>query len=143
MNWGENLTMVGAIRRRRRVTLGTYWRGTTRTRFVRWVRRHLGPRLRPGDIVVMDRLPVHRAAAVRAALTACGATLKLLPAYSPDLNPIEPALGHMKKYMRAAAPTTGTELRRAARRGWRRITPHHCRQWFAHAGYGRGSANRD
>jgi len=143
MNWGQNLTMIGAIRRRRWVTLGTHWRGTTHEKFQRWVRRQLAPRLGVGDVVLMDRLPVHRTPAVRALIEARGATLRLLPPYSPDLNPIEPAWGLVKKRLRTIAARTGPGLRRAAYRARRVITQTHCQRWFAHSGYVSSTANRD
>lgn len=135
MDWGTNLTMIGAIRCRRWVTLGTHWRGTTRDRFLDWVARRLAPRLHPGDVVLMDRLPVHRTAGVRVLIEARGATLRLLPPYSPDFNPIEPAWGLVKKQLRTIAPRTSRHLRRAVHRARRVVTPRHCHQWFAHAGY--------
>ena len=135
MNWGENLTMIGAIRRGRWLTMGTHWRGTTRDKFLSWVARRLAPRLRPGDVVLMDRLPVHRIPAVRQVIEARRARLRLLPPYSPDFNPIEPAWGLVKKRLRTLAPRTAHHLRRDAHRARRVITPTHCRRWFAHAGY--------
>ena len=49
----------------------------------------LVPSLRPGDVVVMDNLAAHKSAAVRRLVEAAGASVWFLPAYSPDLNPIE------------------------------------------------------
>jgi transposase len=143
MDWGTNLTMIGAIRRDRWVTLGTHWRGTTTERFLDWVARRLVPQLRRGDVVLMDRLPVHRAAGVRTLIERAGATLRLLPPYSPDLNPIEPAWGLVKKRLRTLAPRSGRQLRRAVHRARRVITRTHCERWFAHAGYVKFTANRD
>ena len=60
----------------------------------------LGPCLRPGDIVVMDNLATHKVAGVPKAR---GAFLLYLPAYSPDLNPIEQALAKPKALLRKAA----------------------------------------
>lgn len=54
MNWGDNLTMIGAIRADRWLTLSTGWEPANAERFVRWVERRLVPRLRRGDVVVMD-----------------------------------------------------------------------------------------
>ena len=59
--------------------------------FVAYVRQQLVPTLRPGDVVVMDNLSSHKRAAVRIAIESVGAKLRLLPPYSPDLNPIERA----------------------------------------------------
>ena len=143
MNWGDNLTMIGAIRRDRWVTLSTRWRAVNKGNFLIWVRRSLGPRLRPGDIAVMDNLQAHKQPAVRAQIEACGATVRYLPPYSHDFNPIEPAWGLVKRRIRHHAPRTAQALRRVARAARYVVRPHHCRQWFAHAGYGNSSTFRD
>src|SRR5204863_907756 len=57
--------------------------------FLTYIRRCLVPTLVRGDIVIMDNLKPHKAAGVREAIEAAGATLRYLPPYSPDLNPIE------------------------------------------------------
>jgi transposase len=143
MNWGDNLTLVGAIRRTGWVVLNTNWRAMTKRAFIEWVRRRLAPRLRRGDIVLLDNLQAHKAPAVRFFIEARGATVKQLPPYSPDFNPIEPVWSLVKKHIRAHAPRTGTALRRVARAARHVVTPYHCRQYFAHAGYGHASGNRD
>ena len=135
MNWGDNLSLVGAMRATGWVTMGTTWGAINTPRFVTWVRRSLVRRLRRGDIVVLDNLGVHKARQVRELVEAVGATLKFLPPYSYDLNPIEPGWALVKKRIRAVAPRTGTLLRRTAQRARRVIQPRHCRSWFAHAGY--------
>ena len=63
MNWGTNLTLVGAIRIDRWLTLATAWGALNKARFVAWVRRHLVRHLRRDDVVVMDNLPAHKARA--------------------------------------------------------------------------------
>jgi transposase len=135
MNWGDNLTMIGAMRADRWLTLGTDWQAANADRFVAWVARRLTPHLRVGDIVIMDNLAAHKDGRVRAAIEPCGATLVFLPPYSYDLNPIEPAWALIKKRIRAIAPRTAAALRSTAQRAWRVIRPDHCYNWFAHAGY--------
>lgn len=135
MNWGTNLTLLGAIRATGWVTLSTKWRAVTAEYFVEWVRRRLAPRLRPGDIVLLDNLRAHQDPAVRSILAARGARLRFLPPYSPDFSPIEPAWSLVKRDIRAHAPRTGAALRRVAQRARHVVTPAHCRQWFAYAGY--------
>jgi transposase len=135
MNWGDNLTMVGAIRLDRWLTLNTIWGGMKAADFVQWVERRLVPRLRRGDIVVLDNLPAHRPRQVRTLVERAGATLKYLPPYSHDFNPIEPGWGLIKKRIRTIAPRTGVTLRCTAQRAHRVIRPRHCEHWFAHAGY--------
>jgi hypothetical protein len=58
-----------------------------------YVEKVLVPTLQPGDIVILDNLGSHKSQAVRAAIRAAGARLLFLPAYSPDLNPIDPSAG--------------------------------------------------
>ena len=57
--------------------------------FLAYIREYLGPTLRRGDIVVMDNCRVHKVAGVKEAIEARRATVEYLPAYSPDLNPID------------------------------------------------------
>lgn len=64
------------------------------------------PPLRPGDLVILDNLSAHKGAAVREAIQAAGATLRFLPPYSPDFNPIENAFSKLKALLRKAASRT-------------------------------------
>ena len=82
--------------------------------FLAWVEQMLAPTLRPGDIVVMDNLAVHKVAGVRQAVEACGAELRYLPPYSPDFNPIENAFAKLKAHVRKSAARTLDALERAA-----------------------------
>jgi transposase len=134
-NWGDNLTMIGAMRAEQWVTMATFWHATTRARFLDWLRRRLVPRLRPGDVVVPDNLAAHKDARVLETLQAAGAAVQYLPPYGHDLNPIEAAWGLIKKRIRAVAPRTGRTLRRTAQHASRCVRPRHCRNWFAHAGH--------
>ena len=74
--------------------------------FRAYVEQVLVPVLAPGDIVVMDNLGSHKGRAVRAAIRAAKAKLFFLPAYSPDLNPIEQAFAKMKTLLRKADART-------------------------------------
>ena len=143
MNWGDNLTMIGAIRCDRWVTLSTKWRAMTKERFIEWIRFQLAPRLRRGDVVILDNLKAHLAPEVRGLIEQRGATLRYLPPYSHDFNPIEAAWGLVKQRIRKHAPRTAVALRRVARAARHVVRPHHCRQWFAHAGYVNSSTFRD
>jgi transposase len=96
----------------------------------------LAPTLAPGDIVVMDNLPAHRGAAVRAAIEARGACLLYLPPYSPDFNPIEMVFAKLKAILRKAAARTREDLWEAVAGALHTVTPQECANFFAHAGYG-------
>jgi transposase len=71
--------------------------------FSAYVEQILVPTLKPGDIVVMDNLPAHKVDGIRQAIEAAGATLRYLPAYSPDFNPIEQVFAKLKALLRKAA----------------------------------------
>ncbi len=135
MNWGKTLTLLGAIRRTGWVVLHTMFATTNADRFVAWLTRRLLPRLRRGDVLVMDNLRAHHDRRVAGACRRHGVRVLYLPPYSPDLNPIEPAWALQKQHVRKVAPRTADHLRRVARRARYRVTPRHCRRWFGHAGY--------
>ena len=104
--------------------------------FLAWVEQMLAPTLRLGDIVVMDNLPAHKVAGVREAIEAHGAKLRYLPPYSPDFNPIENAFAKLKAHVRKAAARTIDALETATADALTQFEPHHCENFFAHAGYG-------
>jgi transposase len=74
--------------------------------FVDYVRQCLAPSLRPGDIVIIDNLPAHKRDEVRVIIEAAEATLRYLPPYSPDLNPIELSFAKLKSHLRKANERT-------------------------------------
>jgi transposase len=74
--------------------------------FLAYVREFLCPTLRAGDIVIADNLSSHKVAGVREAIEAVGATIRYLPPYSPDLNPIEQLFSKLKAMLRKAAART-------------------------------------
>jgi transposase len=78
--------------------------------FVAYIEQFLAPTLKPGDIVIMDNLPAHKVGGVAEAIKARGATVRYLPPYSPDLNPIEQMFAKLKALLRKAAVRTIPEL---------------------------------
>lgn len=135
MNWGKNLTLFGAIRRTGWVTLNTAFNSTNADRFVDWLSTKLLPKLRTGDVLVMDNLKAHHDPRVPLVCGRHGVKLVYLPPYSPDYNPIEPGWALQKQLVRKYAPRSAIALRRIARRARFRVTRRHCRNWFTHAGY--------
>jgi len=103
--------------------------------FLAYVEQVLAPALKPGDIVIMDNLPAHKGASVRAAIEAVGARLLLLPPYSPDLNPIENAFSKLKAMLRKAAARTVDQLWEAIAQIIQTYSPQECANYFAAAGY--------
>jgi transposase len=112
----RTLSLVGAIRLGQRPRLMTH-RGVVNGRvFLRFVKTRLLPWIRPNDIVVMDNLQTHKMRAVKVAIESVGAHPIFLPAYSPDLNPIELWWADMKRELRRLAHNTESELGSAVRR---------------------------
>lgn len=103
--------------------------------FVAYVRQVLGPTLHPGQIVVLDNLSVHKAEEVRRLLEARGCELRFLPAYSPDLTPIEEAFSTFKAGLRRIGARTRDALLDAIAQVLSTLRAADARGWFAHAGY--------
>ena len=103
--------------------------------FTAYVRTLLVACLKPGDIVIMDNLPAHKVAGVREAIEAAGATLIYLPAYSPDFNPIEKAIGQIKAYLKKTAARTKADLDTAIAKAINLVTPQNAENYFASCGY--------
>ena len=94
-------------------------------------------RSRPDAVLVMDNLPAHKAPKVRALLDASGFGYRYLPAYSPDLNPIEPGWAKLKAELRRVAARTADALHRALGPALDSVTARDASGFFRHAGYGR------
>jgi transposase len=103
--------------------------------FLAYVEQCLVPTLKPGDIVIMDNVATHRVAGVRETIEAAGASLRYLPPYSPDLNPIEKSYSMFKAFLRKCAERTEQALIRRAREFVQRLPAKACANLFTHAGY--------
>lgn len=103
--------------------------------FRAYVGQVLAPTLKPGDIVVMDNLPAHRAPGVRDLIERAGAVLRYLPPYSPDFNPIEMAFSKLKALLKKAAARTLDALWDAIAEALPRLTSQDCANFFSAAGY--------
>jgi transposase len=103
--------------------------------FRAYIERCLVPTLKRGDIVVIDNVSFHKVSGVEEAIQARGASLRYLPQYSPDFNPIELVFHPLKTVLRKAAERTIEGLERCARSFIRALDPAECREYFRHAGY--------
>jgi transposase len=110
--------------------------GTTDTDSFRvYVAQVLVPTLQPGDMVVMDNLSPHKSDQTLALILAAGAQVLFLPAYSPDLNPIEKMWSKIKSLLRSAEARTPDELILAIGRALAQVTAQDAIGWFASCGY--------
>jgi transposase len=103
--------------------------------FQTYVREILRPTLRPGDVVVMDNLGPHKNAETLKLITQAGAQVCFLPAYSPDLNPIEKMWSKIKAFLRSAQARTQAALIEAIGLALQTVTPRDALNWFASCGY--------
>jgi len=103
--------------------------------FLAYVEQVLVPTLRPGDVVVLDNLAMHKQAAVQAAIEGAGARLRFLPPYSPDLNPIEQAFAKLKAFLRAARPRTFDHVVELMAIALDLFSPSECLNFVRHCGY--------
>lgn len=135
--WGhwKTMTFVAGLRQDAIIAPFVIDRAMTGAIFVEYIRQCLVPVLQPGDIVVLDNLPAHKRDEVAELIAAAGAERRFLPAYSPDLNPIEQAFAKLKAHLRKAQERSIETL-------WQRIgtlldlfKPNECANYFANAGY--------
>jgi len=103
--------------------------------FVAFVERVLVPSLRPGQIVVLDNLSVHKNTRARQLIEAAGCRVLFLPAYSPDFNPIEQAFAKGKQRLRRQRPRSWEEVNAAIAALVPTITAHDARAFFTAAGF--------
>jgi transposase len=103
--------------------------------FLAYVEQVLVPTLRPGDVVVLDNLAVHKQPAVRAAIEGVGAHRRFLPPYSPDFNPIEQAFAKLKAFLRAARPRTFDRICELIAAAIELFTPNESANDVRHSGY--------
>ena len=129
------ITFVAALRRDGMTAPQTIDGSMTVKKFLAYVEQCLAPTLKRKDIVMIDNLPAHKAAGVREVIEARGATLRYLPKYSPDLNPIEMPFGKLKADLRKAAERTIPRLRRRIGRFAATLTAREASNYFRHAGY--------
>jgi transposase len=110
--------------------------GATDTEVFRaYVRQVLCPTLRPGDLVVMDNLAPHKSDPTLELITAAGAEVLFLPAYSPDLNPIEKMWSKVKALLRSAEARTPEQLLAAIGAALAQVTAQDALHWFVSCGY--------
>ena len=103
--------------------------------FLTYVQSVLVPVLKPGDIVICDNLGSHKVAGVRESVDRAGARLLYLPAYSPDLNPIETAFSKIKALLRKAAERSVEALWKTIGRIIKTLSAQECANFFRKAGY--------
>ena len=131
----KTITFVAALRRNGMRAPCTFDGSMNGTKFVAYVKQCLAPTLKRKDNVIIDNLPAHKVPGIRETIEARGATLRYLPQYSPDLNPIEMPFSKLKAFLRKAAERTIPRLRRRIGRFATTLPPREARNCFRHASY--------
>lgn len=129
-------TMIGAVRQDGRTACMTVEGAVNAEIFRSYVREILLPGLNAGDILVMDNLSAHKDGEALELLAKAGVKVRFLPAYSPDLNPIELMWSKVKGILRKIEARTNEALLLAIGEALSRITQKDATHWFAHCGYG-------
>ena len=107
----------------------------TRSAFDVYIETQLAPTLRKGDVVILDNLAVHKSEKAAQCLKQHGAWFLFLPAYRPDLNPIEQAFAKIKAHLRKAEARTFDALWRTLGDICNLFEPHECWNFLKAAGY--------
>lgn len=134
-NYGENLTLIGALSLSGLQAPMTVDGATDGEVFRAYVEQVLCPTLESDDVVVMDNLRAHKVSGVREAIEAKGAQVIYLPPYSPDLNPIEKCWSKLKTALRALGARTREALEEAIGQVIKTISATDALAWFVHCGY--------
>ena len=135
-NYGEQTSLIGALSYGRGLIAVMTLTGAVDTlAFDAYLARVLAPRLRRGDVLVLDNLGVHKASQVEQVAGSRGAQVLWLAPYSPDFSPIEQCWSKIKTLLRAAKARTCEELERALAQAIKLVTKSDIRGWFRHCGY--------
>ena len=134
-NRGKNTTLLTSLHQGGMGPSMAVEGATTSRVFETYVERVLAPALRPGQVVVMDNLGAHRPKRIRELIQRRGCDLIYLPAYSPDLNPIEEALSKIKHLLRKIGARTKEALIEAMGRALAAVSAQDVRGFFVHCGY--------
>jgi transposase len=134
-NYGRNVTLLASMTVDGMQAAMTLEGAVNEAAFEAFVREVLVPTLHPGQTVVMDNLSSHKSDNVLELLTNAGCRVLFLPAYSPDLSPIEEAFSKLKALLRRCRCRTIPALLRAITQGLDKITAEDASGWFGHAGF--------
>ena len=132
----RTLTILGAVRRGGWVAAMTIEAATGGDIFLAYLDQVLCPRLRRGDVVVMDNLAAHKVAGVRERIEAVGAEVLYLPPYAPDFHPLEPCWAQIKERLRPAQARSLSTLESCLDQAPAAVTPQAVQGCSRHCGHG-------
>ena len=131
----ETQTVIAALRAEALTAPAVFDGPIDNESFRAYVDQVLVPTLRPGDVVIMDNLAVHKQPDIRTAIEQAGAQLRFLPPYSPDFNPIEQVFSKLKAFLRALRPRTFDRVLELVAKGIRLFSSTECANYVRNCGY--------
>lgn len=134
-NWGKNISLICAISAEGVKTSMSVEEAVDGKAFESYIEHFLAPKLKRGQIVVMDNLSVHKSSRVQRLIEDAGCELLFLPAYSPDYNPIEEVFSKVKGILRKAGACTKEALLQATGHALDAITTEDIRGFYSECGY--------
>ncbi len=135
LNTPKTTTLLSSIRLDGTTVRTAFQGALNKERFLEYLRNVLVPRLREGDVVVMDNLGSHKVSSVAELIRSAGAEPLYLPPYYPDFNPIEKMWSKLKAYFRKLKLRSVELLQKAIPMAFRTISTSDTHGWFAIAGY--------
>ena len=127
--------MIGAVRQDGSTACMTIEGAINAEVFRAYIRNVLLPTLNAGDILVMDNLSTHKDSQALDLLNQAGVTVRFLPAYSPDYNPIEMMWSKVKSLLRKTEARDNDSLLLAIGDALSQVTQKDAINWFSHCGY--------
>ncbi len=134
-NYGENITMIGALTIEGLTAVMTVEGATDGEVFEAYVENVLVATLKPGDTVMLDNLGAHHNQRAKQLIESAGGQIKWLPPYSPDMSPIEECWSKLKQILRGKAARTRVALENAIKEAINSITKLDAIGWFKHCGF--------
>lgn len=131
----KTTTMISSVRMDGSTACMTIQSSTDAEVFRVYMEQVLCPSLQAGDIVIMDNLSSHKNESTLQLIRQCGASVEFLPAYSPDLNPIEKMWSKVKNHLRSTEARTPEDLDDAIAAALDKVTAKDATHWFASCGY--------
>jgi len=132
---GHTTTMISSVRLDGSTACMVVDGATTKDIFEAYIEQILLPTLKAGDIVILDNLTAHKSRQVRKLIESVGAELWYLPAYSPDLNPIEKMWSKVKSILRTLKARTREALIESVAKALEMVTASDAKGWFESCGY--------
>jgi transposase len=132
---GKKLTMIGAISKGEVLAARTIEKSMKSDDFLEFIKLDLAPKLKPGQVVVMDNLNSHHRQEVKEIIESTGARVEYLPVYSPEFNPIEMMWSQLKSSVRKSRTETIESLIEIIEIAVSFVDPEFLNNWFTKCCY--------